>query len=157
MDPSSDSPSKKILVLNKGTGGGWRSEIRGLYAGRSAYRWRTKGSSHMVGGQVGSQPSSTTGSPPVDRGLYVFDIRDIGQLVTLRSVLNWITNRAPEGVWDSKPYPPQRRLVALCAIVEDYMDVTSASQSFTPANLNLFIHKSTHNVPLFEWVDELNK
>ena len=71
-----------------------------------------------------------------------FDIGDIGQLVTLRSVLDWITNRAREGVWDSKPYPPQRRLVALCAIVEDYMDVTSASQSFTPANLNLFIYSS---------------
>ena len=68
------------------------------------------------------------------------DIRDIGQLVTLRSVLDWITNRASGGDGGILTLPPpKRRLVAFCAIVEDYMDVTSASQSFTPANLNLLI------------------
>ena len=40
-----------------------------------------------------------------------FDIDDIRQLVTLRSVLDWITNRASGGDGGLYPTPP-RRLVA---------------------------------------------
>ena len=67
------------------------------------------------------------------------DIEDIGQLVTLRSVLDWITNRASGGDGGILTLPPPKATCRLSAIVEDYMDVTSASQSLTPANLNLFI------------------
>ena len=41
--------------------------------------------------------------------LMSFDIGDIGQLVTLRSVLDWITNRASGGDGGILTLPPQRR------------------------------------------------
>ena len=111
-----------------------------------------------VGGQVGLQPGSTTGSPPTYKCRYVLDTINTSKFVTLGTVSR-LDPQSPiwRERWESKHPHPQRQRLAFRAIVEDYMNVTSVSQSFTPDNLSTFIRKSTHNIPLFEWVGDLNK